>query len=200
MTRDPEIRQWSQMIVNPCEKLRKKFHADIYGSEPGSPTRWRGGINLRDNMWVDHFGVKYQKPRDSYYYEVVESPLQGKSLDYILNKYRWPDPYDLGWVSGLRQKAHHLCKNSGSALIMLSPGGGIFGTSAFLRGYEDLLYEVLLNQDIVLALRDKLLEFFVGYWDSVLDKVGEYIQVVQIRENFLGILEATKCIALIRLV
>jgi uroporphyrinogen decarboxylase len=165
-------------IVKPTEALRRRFGVDFYGLTPNPPANFRSVVNPEDNSILDEWGIKYQKPPDSHYFDMVGHPLAEASLDDLL-RYHWPDPRDPARFAGLADQARDLHENSNYALVVNGAmGSGIVQMCSWLCGLENNFANMVLDPTFVTALVDRLVDFHIAFWDAMLDAVGPYVQVV----------------------
>ena len=113
---------FSRCHVEPAERILERFKVD---------TRYLRLNPLKpkiepDGSYVDEWGIKWKKPKSSFYYDIIEHPLQNAKSIKDLEKYNWPYPHDPKRTEGLRDKARKLYENTGYALIADMVGLGIF--------------------------------------------------------------------------
>jgi uroporphyrinogen-III decarboxylase len=131
------------------EQLYRQYPADVLGPFTFADCprgRWCGGEVSQDDwgcgwLWStpDHMG------------QVVSSPLAHWSA---LEAYRAPDPATGAQaLVELRRKV----ARQGHSLFVFADGGELFQRMFFLRGFEDLLVDLLEERPEVLALRDLVL-------------------------------------------
>lgn len=77
-----------------------------------------------DNYFIDEWGIKWK--RSAYYFEMVEHPLEGKSLEDI-KKYKLPDPTDRLRVEDLNKELATFYNENPDYITGLKPI--IWGTS-----------------------------------------------------------------------
>ena len=130
-----------------------------------------------DNSYVDLWGTRWKKPTSSFYYDMVDYPIKEPTID-ALNRYKWPDPDDLGRIEGLREKARELYETTEYALVVDMIGYGVFEQGWALRGFENFLMDLALNQKFAEALMQRVADYKISLWGHLLDAVGEYVQVV----------------------
>jgi len=185
---DAPIIDQFQMIVDPDERIKNLFGCDVtsFFANPGS--NWRLKIDPETDIWSDEWGTSYRRPKNGYWYDYYSFPFKNGTLQE-LNEYNWPDPYDKNRVRGLRDKASDLYNNTDKALLIHNATGGLFETSAGLRGLENLLIDMAANIDFVDNLAERILEFQLGFWDNILSAIGDLVQVVQIGDD-LGSMES----------
>lgn len=168
-----------QMIVEPSPTIIEKFHCDVMPlfAMPGSG--WKLNINPVDDTFIDEWGVKYIRPKGGYWYDLNDHPLKEGTLEE-LNNYKFPDPKDPGRVAGLNKKAKKLYEETDKALMFFQSFAGIFEHSFFLRGMENCYIDMVSNLKYLEILADKITEYMIDWWGSILDSAGEYVHVVQI--------------------
>jgi len=131
---------------------------------------------LSDGSFYDVFGVRW-KPA-SYYYDVIERPLvNNDSIDY-LHQTKWEDPGDKTIIQGIKDYAEELYYNSDFCLVGDYHTLGPFEGGCYLRGFESFLMDLYTNIKFAQALLDKLTEHCIAKWNTFLNEVGEYVQVV----------------------
>jgi uroporphyrinogen decarboxylase len=156
------------------DDLLRRLGVDIKAIRPSSVYR----PNLRemsDNSFYDELNIRWRKA--SYYYDMVEHPMCNYTYDDI-QKIVWPDPHAPGRMSGLREQAENLYKNSDYALIVGHITWGPFELGCALRGYSQFLIDFYNDEKLAVALLEKNLEMAINFWGAYLDEVGEFVQVV----------------------
>ena len=104
-----------------------------------------------------------------------------------LDTYPWPDPDDPGRVKGLREEVKKLRNETDCAIIADIPVYGIFEHSwTCLRGADQFFMDLVLNEDFVLALFEKLLEIDIKLYANYMDAVGDLIDVVGVGDDLAG--------------
>jgi uroporphyrinogen decarboxylase len=108
---------------------------------------------------------------------MVEYPIKEPTLD-ALNSYQWPDPDDSGHTEGLRERAKGLYESTDYALVMNMIGFGVFEHAWAMRGIENFLTDLIINQKFAETLLLRIADYQASLWNHVLDEVGDYVQVV----------------------
>lgn len=171
-TPDQPVIDWTMGTVEPCDALKLKFHSDVR----------RVGMNVTppeivNDTYRDGFGMLLRQARPHAYFDVIEHPLAEAEIKDLDNM-RMPDPDDPAQYAGLRERARALYEDSPYAVIADFGIPGFYETSQKLLGYERLACALLVEQDMVHALYDRLLDLQMRYWKRYLDEVGKYAQVV----------------------
>jgi len=182
---EPEIQDWFQMIVFPDEKILDRFGADCMPVYANPGKGWKLDIRREGNneFLTNEWGIVLRKPRDGYFFDIYECPLQkAADLDEV-KKYKWPDPEDPARIKGLRDKVKRLREETDRALILFNPIGGTHEHSYFLRGLDQLLMDLVINPDIADYLAARVSEWSSAYFTYILREIGEYIDIVQVGDD-----------------
>jgi len=160
--------------VFPMDDLLDFYKVDFRPVRPSSS--WKAvSIENPNGSFYDEMHIRWQKA--SYYYDMVEHPMQDFTLDQIIHTVM-PDPFAPGRLAGVRDYAKSLYENTDYAVVVGHICWGPFELGCALRGYEQFLVD--LGSDPILAetLLDKNLELAIKFWDAYLSEVGEYVQIV----------------------
>jgi uroporphyrinogen decarboxylase len=177
------MRKWAQ-IVKPDESILKYFDIDTRIIMPRSDGGWVEGWRekiLPDGSSMDEWGLIRVKPPDGYYF-FKNSPLAGERTLDDIEKYPWPDPNDEERFKGLKEQAIFLRKSTDYALIGMFPRPFV-SLSQFLRGYSDWFMDLIINREFIEALMERILEICLGIGKKLLEKVGEYIDIVFVHDD-----------------
>ncbi|HEB32297.1 MAG TPA: hypothetical protein ENI15_15715 [Spirochaetes bacterium] len=181
----PDMQDWFQMIVFPEKKLLDHFGADclpLYANPGGS---WKFVIreDEKNEFFTNEWGIVLRKPKDGYFFDLYDCPLQ-KAVDLDeIKKYKWPDPEDPARVQGLREKAMKLHEKTDKAIILFNSIGGTHEHSYFLRGLDLLLMDLAANPDIADYLAAKISEWTSAHITFVLKEIGKYVDIVQVGDD-----------------
>ncbi len=149
------------VLANPPDGFRP-----VFVQEPG------GGVAFKDE-----FGATLRRPKNSYYYDWQEFPLPEPSLE-MLAAMPWPNPADPGRYRGLRSRVQELRRSTDRALFSLTPcGHDLFNQLFRVRGMENGLMDLLLNEDFVNAFLDRLTETIITAQTLFLQEVGDLVDV-----------------------
>ena len=173
-----------EQTVVPDERILKSFNVDVRGIFPCHPPP---AVEEKEDgyFFVDCWGVKQRMPKvGGYYFDAVSRPLERAEIE-DLEKYEWPDPREVAmWLEALEveKKAKCLYEETDYALAT-GFTSGVFETSWNLRGMDKFLVDLMVNERFAGKLMDKALEFAIGFWDEMLDRVGDYVQIAQIGDD-----------------
>jgi uroporphyrinogen decarboxylase len=161
------------------ERLLSYFDTDfrrIYLKAPFQTQARR----FADGRFKDDWGITFK--RVELYACIVEHPLRGMEAG-DLDDYTWPDPYDAGRVRGIEDEAKRLYHDTDFAVVAGAPVMGCFMQACRLRGMEDFLVDLMINQEFANKLLDIIADITIGFMDVFLSRVGKYVQIVQIQDD-----------------
>jgi uroporphyrinogen decarboxylase len=106
------------------------------------------------------------------YDEIARYPLAG---DIHLAAHRWPDP---AWFDydGLPAQVAAARARADSCLMVTN--GNIFETSWYMRGFEQVLMDVMTDEDLVHALMGRVTDFYAAFFSRILEAVPGEIDLV----------------------
>lgn len=177
------INKWGQ-TVRPDEEILQRLNIDTRSIYSKPPRYWRD-LNYQNNSFVDEWGVLRQRSGMGkyYYYDIVGFPLADATSIDDLERFRWPMGNDPGRVEGLREEAQYLYEKTPYALVGNLMGVDIFELCWFLRGFENSLMDLMINQEFAHHMLNKLLEIQKQKFDLFLYAIGEYLDVVVILDD-----------------
>ncbi len=155
------------------EVVFQKIGVDVRPVSVNSPSNWE--LKLQEDekykWFLDEWDLKWMMPKvDGHYYDRADFPLEKKDLeDYV-----WPDPTDAARFKGLKEKARHIVKDTGAAVVASNPlANGFLQMGAQLYGYTRWLMMLASEPVKVEKFLDELLKFKTKYWEAYLTHVGD---------------------------
>lgn len=122
----------------------------------------------------DQWGNTKRKIKDSnesFMYVSVDNPLKdAETVDDILS-YSCPSPEGIVNFDGLEEMVKHIYKETNMA-ITATVGGHVFEQPHFLRGFENFLVDLCINEEIACALMDKVLEINLSVEKLIFKTIG----------------------------
>ena len=99
------------------------------------------------------------------YDEISRYPLAGVATIADLRGHGWPDP---AWFdyAGLPARIAEARAARDRAIMVWN--GNIFETSWYMRGLEQMLVDVMVDEELAWAIMERVTDFFVAYFDRVL--------------------------------
>lgn len=151
---------------------------DIKGISPD----YKGpALEKNEDIWgVKRKAVCYG---EGFYDEIYYYPLAGVKDASELKNYRWPD---LEWFdySSLPEKISELKKGKDYAILV--GNGNIFETSWYMRGFEQILMDFVLNPDIANEIMKKVTDFYTEYFKKILEVAGNSIDLIFTADDIAG--------------
>jgi len=138
---------------------------------------------INNSEYRDHFRIKYKMPKNGLYYDMVENPLSEMEKLEEVKEYQWPNPIAPNAVKGCRERAKKIREENKYALVGDITNSGIFEPCHYLRGFENFLADLLINEDICHYLLENMLKYQCARWDQYLKEVGEYLDIVFIGDD-----------------
>ncbi|MDI7275221.1 MAG: uroporphyrinogen decarboxylase family protein [Anaerolineae bacterium] len=159
------------------EAVLKRLGSDLRPLAVRTPSRWTPPPSA-PGTFVDMWGVTWKQAfyGPGYYWEPVGHPLAEASID-DLERYPWPDPLDPGFTAGLAEEARSLYEGTSYALVGDSGFKSFWELGYLLRGFVQMLTDVMTDPEFVSALLAKLLEINLAGTGRFLEVAGPYIQV-----------------------
>lgn len=180
-----------QQLARPCEALLERFHVDTRYIAAGAAAGFQGRVvtQHRDGrLWhdlTDEFGVRWSMPDDRpYYMDVTLHPLAQATIDDLAG-YPFPKGDDPGRFAGLRQRALAL-KNDTPYAVVSGISGVIYEICWYMRGLEQWFVDMLTQPEFCEALLDRTLGFWLDWFRTFLDEVGDVVDVIMIGDDLAG--------------
>lgn len=178
-TDEIKIYDFMQHLAVVKESVLDRLHVDTRYIFANGPS----GFELKydkDNSWVDEWGIR-RKPC-GYYDEAVAHPLADVTLEKV-KRYAMPNPADPSRFAGLREKALKLHRETDFALIGGSPATLFYLTSE-LVGFQEYMEKILTDPGVIDLLVEKMLDYWLVFFDHYLDAIGDYIEVVWMGDDW----------------
>jgi uroporphyrinogen decarboxylase len=175
-------------IGNIEEDLIETLKIDVKGVNP-NPSAIKGlaeepGVENGYDRIVDEWGMGWRMPLiGGHYYDLYKSPLAFAQSVADIEKYPWPDALDIARYSDLKEKADQIVYNEKKAYFLERMSSGMWEHAMWMRGYEQFYIDMMMNQGIVQAIMEKILEINMQYWERALESVGENVLVVSMADD-----------------
>ncbi len=172
--------EW-RTVENFDEAILELLNIDIRAVHMGQPQGYESFNSESEDIFENEWGIRRKNTGD--YSQIIHHPLSGLTIGDLKN-FNWPDPCNSGRVAGLREEAQKLFENTDYAIKLADPMSLFNGISCMLRGFEQFMVDLVTNEKFVFALVEKELELLMGFYGSVLDAVGRYIQIVETSDDY----------------
>jgi uroporphyrinogen decarboxylase len=144
------------------------------------PANWQPAVT-EDGLVTDEWGMLLKQVGDVMGF--ANAPLEGATVS-DLDAYPWPDPYDPGRVEGLAEEARHLRETTDYAISARAPLHGIFELAQRLRGVQQFLMDLVIDERFATALVHKVKEVQMGFYEVYLNAVGPYVDMVETVDDY----------------
>jgi len=180
-----------QQLAQPSEAMLERLHVDTRYVAARPPESFPGEVVPRERdgkRWhdfTDEFGVTWSMPDDHpYYFDITHSPLAGLSLEEI-QEYPFPKGDDPTRFVGLRERALELKQETPYAVVS-GISGVVYEICWYLRGLENLFRDMVLQPQILEAIIDRTLQYWLDWFRLFLDEVGDVVDVIMIGDDLTG--------------
>jgi uroporphyrinogen decarboxylase len=181
VTEQNRITSMMMQTVDVNEKILDALDIDTRAVSLSAPTGG-GDRKISDNRYVDEWGVERVKKEGAFYYDQEKFPLSGEITVHDIVKYPWPDPTDKGRLRSVKERIHRLRAEDDYALVLNLPSGFVH-ISQYLRGFEDWFLDFAMNQKLMEALFDAVLDVNIGICDTVLQEVGCEVDILMASDD-----------------
>jgi len=165
--------------VVPSETVLNMFNVDtryVYYEliKPGPPP---------PGTLFDEWGIGWRKKAGGLYYEPFYFPLREAKSVEDLKKHKWPGPPSEERLAYWRERAEKLYEETNYALVGDVIGLGILETAWALQGLDRFMINLCRRLPLVEALLDKVLEIKIQQYETYLDAIGPYINVINLSDD-----------------
>jgi len=138
---------------------------------------------ISDTEFIDHWGIR--KRFTGLYWDIVESPLRGASLD-DLKAYPWPDGNDIdyGLIEGYAEDAKKLFTTTDFVICAEHPVYGIFEMGCWLFGFDDFLMKMATEPECVTYFFERFLDYQKKVISVYYKSLGSYIHYTSSGDDF----------------
>jgi uroporphyrinogen decarboxylase len=145
------------------------------GDSPSSPKM----PTDESDVFLDGYGQPWRRALPYYY--PVEGILAGKAVDDIDTLIQWPDADDPRWMVGVRERARDLRENSDYFVVArMVTSHGPYMTAAHLRGTEQFLMDMSLDESFTQALIERVTNSIDALLYKYLQAGGEYFDMIEL--------------------
>jgi len=180
-----------QQLAKPSESVLERLRVDTRYVWAGGAKRFAGGVVRRERggrTWhdfTDEFGVTWSMPDDfPYYFDISHSPLAGLALEEI-RKYPFPKGDDPTRFEGLRERALRLRRETPYAVVS-GISGVVYEICWYMRGLENLFIDMAAQPEVLEAIIDRTLAFWLDWFRLFLDEAGDVVDVIMIGDDLAG--------------
>lgn len=170
-----------QQIALPDEDVARRLGIDVRGLFPVTSNTITGSVADVGDYWeyLDEWGIVHRMPKaEGLYYSLVKSPIGGMSASVSqIDGHPWPRGGDPARISGLRKQAQEY-RNAGYPVVLKGVCAGLCEVACRIRGMENFLCDIMIDEDVAVALLDRILQIKLDYWATALGELGDLVDVV----------------------
>ncbi len=134
---------------------------------------------LNDGSRIDIWGVVrkpvYYGTEGGFYNEIDFYPLKQASSLKDLDQHRWPLPE---WFNAVYLKDKIRSLNQGNEYAIRISNGNIFETSWYMRGFEQMMMDIILEPDFAWEIMNRVTDYYIGYFERLLQAADGMIDIV----------------------
>lgn len=128
--------------------------------------------------YYDEWGYGLKMPKsDPIYYSLFYHPLKKSETISDLGQHTFPDPNDVTRLDPIADQIR-LAEDKKKAIVLNNVCAGTMEVASWLRGLDQFLMDLALQPEMAEYLLDKVVDFKLAYWNMVLEKFGDRIDVV----------------------
>ena len=180
-----------QQLAQPSERVLERLRVDTRYVAAGGAKSFTGGVVRRERggrVWhdfTDEFGITWSMPDDEpFYFDISHSPLAGLSLDEI-RAYPFPKGDDPTRFEGLRDRALRL-RNETPYAVISGISGVVYEICWYMRGLENLFIDMMTQPQVLEAIIDRTLQFWLDWFRLFLDEAADVVDVIMIGDDLAG--------------
>jgi len=184
---EPNISDAIQQICIPADDILTKFGIDTRGLWP--LTNHNYDFDDHDDgeylSHTDEWGLGYRRHKEhGLWYDLYQSPLAGKMLSIdLIDNHSWPNGGDPKRIAGLREQAITF-RQAGYGVVLKSVCAGLLEMAIRVRGMEDFLVDLLIDEKNAGHLLDKILQVKLDYWETALNELADVVDVIAEGDDF----------------
>jgi len=168
------------------EDILRRLEVDVRGLVPNLG---RKSPNLEQSerglAFTDEWGVRWEKPPASLYFNIAQSPLAGDIKEQDIDAFPWPDPAADALFAGLEAQARQHYEN-GYAIIIENLCAGVFEMCCRMRGPEQFYMDLAVDQALACVLMDKIVDLKIAYYRRAAREMGQYVQLIREVDDIAG--------------
>lgn len=164
------------------EQILKMFDIDTR-KIGGMPTPTTIHNREENGVRYDSYGIGFKMING--HYEICHNPLRDAGIDEVL-AYPMPEASDID-QSRIRQwadDARYLCENTDYAIIGEHPFFGVFEIGCWMFGFDDYLYRLAAEPELVHAFSKRILQYQKDVVDMYYAAIGPYIDCTTSGDDF----------------
>jgi len=162
------------------DRLLDRLGTDIRYCWPGLLPNSPIHPGLDSDTFYDSYGQIWKRALP-YYYAGDGLLCETSSIEDIDRLVHWPDLSDPRWMHGVAERAQRLHENNQHFITMrMIASHGPFQTACDLRGTENFLMDMVLNQEFAQTLLDRVTSLMVNLLKAAMEAGGKYFDMIEL--------------------
>jgi uroporphyrinogen decarboxylase len=188
MSEEVKLKDKITQLAHTGDDVIERLKIDVKNVSPDPPAQ-RGLEKelgrIEDHFClIDEFGIGWRMPVDGgLFYDLYLHPLQNAKSVKDIENYPWPDPLEPERFFNLKKLADQTVFQEKKAYILERMSSGMWETAMWMTGYEKFFCDMLMNEKLIHAIMEKLLEIKMKYWEKALDTIGENVLIVSTADD-----------------
>jgi len=136
--------------------------------------------------FTDEFGVTWSMPKENgLYHDITFSPLAGATTVADIESHPWPNGGDPTRFRGVREEALRTLESTDKALLT-GISGVVFEFGWYLMSFEHFYRCLATQPELIEAILDHTLQYWLDFEAGFLDAVGDLVDVVCVGDDLAG--------------
>ena len=136
----------------------------------------------KNGFIIDEWGIGYKI--FGQYPQIAYNPLANASISDI-DKYKGPQIEDAGRLRGLKEETKNWFKNTDYCITATAPCSGLaLDFCCYLRGQEQFLIDMYLDQKFAEKLLDKVSDIIAQLYVYYIEPIADYIEWVEYESDY----------------
>ncbi|MDO8685303.1 MAG: uroporphyrinogen decarboxylase family protein [Clostridiales bacterium] len=117
------------------------------------------------------------------YDEICRYPLSGMNDAAELDQYEWPSAE---WWDATHIKEYIKGINKTNEYAIVTANGNIFERSWYMRGFEQMLVDLIDNQELAWEIMKRVTDYFIGHLRNILEHANGLVDIVVTADDLGG--------------
>ena len=176
----PQTQIYDRSLITDEFLLKYDIDTRIVG---GMPTPRTVNNRVENDIFYDNYGIGYKQLNG--YSEICFNPLRDKTIDEIM-AHPMPEAKDID-VNVIKQwaeRAEWLHNNTDYAVVAEHPVLGVFELGCWMFGFDDYLYRLAAEPEVVHAFSERIIEYQKGMIELYYGQLGKFIDCTTSGDDF----------------
>ena len=176
----PQTQIYDRRLITDEFLLKYDIDTRIVG---GMATPRTVNNRVENDIFYDNYGIGYKNLNG--YSEICHNPLRDKTIDEIM-AHPMPEAKDID-VNVIKQwaeRAEWLHNNTDYAIVAEHPVLGVFELGCWMFGFDDYLYRLAAEPEVVHAFSERIIEYQKGMIELYYGQLGKFIDCTTSGDDF----------------